>query len=256
MSTSTSTSWLDLGRRAFRGFLDLIYPPVCNLCGEALAEEADDLCDPCRRGLLSDFHSTCPRCAATVGPHSALTDRCLQCRDESFPFAAAVRLGPYAERWRDAVLRLKHGSGEGLAEALGRLWVRQAATSLKRLQAEVVVPVPLHWWRRFRRGYNQSEALARTLGRELGLPCRPRWLRRIRHTPLQTLQSPTARRENVRGAFRARRRPELAGRTILLVDDVMTTGSTCREAARALKSAGAGQVVVAVVARAEHGPQP
>jgi predicted amidophosphoribosyltransferase len=86
----------------------------------------------------------------------------------------------------------------------------------------------------------------------LRLPCRPRWLRRIRHTPKQTEQTPAARRENVKGAFRAARGGALAGQAVLLVDDVMTTGSTVSEAARALRDAGARQVVVAVLARA-HG---
>jgi predicted amidophosphoribosyltransferase len=110
---------------------------------------------------------------------------------------------------------------------------------------------PLHWWRHWQRGHNQSEALARALARRLGVPCRPRWLRRVRHTPRQTQQPPSARADNVRGAFRARRGAPLAGTTVLLVDDVLTTGSTASEAARALRAAGAGRVVVAVLGRAQ-----
>jgi predicted amidophosphoribosyltransferase len=102
--------------------------------------------------------------------------------------------------------------------------------------------------RRLRRGYNQSEILARPLAGRLRLPCRPGWLRRGRRTPQQTLQPPAGRRENVRGAFRARAGAGLRGRTVLLVDDVLTTGSTAHEAARALRQAGAARVVVAVLA--------
>jgi predicted amidophosphoribosyltransferase len=83
------------------------------------------------------------------------------------------------------------------------------------------------------------------------LPCRPRWLRRIRNTPQQMRQTPADRRDNVRGAFRARARPALRGQTVLLVDDVLTTGSTCSEAARALREAGAARVVVAVLAHSQ-----
>jgi ComF family protein len=137
-----------------------------------------------------------------------------------------------------------------LAEVLADTWASHAGAALRATGAEVVVPVPLHWWRRLRRGYNQSEALARILAARLGLPCRPRWLRRTRPTPWQTDQtSPALRRENVRGAFGARPSRALGGKTILLVDDVMTTGSTASEAARALKAAGAGPVIAAVLAR-------
>jgi ComF family protein len=116
------------------------------------------------------------------------------------------------------------------------------------LAPDAVVPVPLHWWRRLRRGYNQSEALARGLARVLALPCRTSWLRRARHTPSQVGKSAEQRRANVRGAFRAARVP--AGASVLLVDDVMTTGATASEAARALKEAGAGRVVAAALGRA------
>jgi ComF family protein len=113
---------------------------------------------------------------------------------------------------------------------------------------EVVVPVPLHWLRRWGRGYNQSEAVARALADRLGLPCRT-WLVRTRPTPTQRAQSAAARWENVRGAFRARRGAALQGTRVLLVDDVLTTGATGDAAATALRQAGAAQVVLAVLAR-------
>jgi ComF family protein len=157
-------------------------------------------------------------------------------------------MGPYDGLLRELILRMKKGSGEALAEVMGDLWAGESEARLRDLQAGVVIPVPLHWWRRWRRGYNQSETLARAVARRLSLPCRPLWLRRVRHTPLQTLQAPSARHANVRGAFRARRGASPRGRTVLLIDDVLTTGSTCSEAARALKDAGADRIVVGVLA--------
>jgi predicted amidophosphoribosyltransferase len=112
--------------------------------------------------------------------------------------------------------------------------------------------VPLHWRRRLARGYDQSAALARGLAARLGLPCATAVLRRIRNTPMQTLQTASGRPGNVRGAFRPRRPGALQGKAVLLMDDVMTTGSTANEAARALRESGAGRVVVAVLARS-HG---
>jgi ComF family protein len=147
---------------------------------------------------------------------------------------------------------MKSAPGEDLAEALGTLWAEKACQRLQMLTADIVIPVPLYWLRRWQRGYNQAEALARGLSYKLGIPCRPRWLWRKRHTPHQTGQPRTARLENVRGAFRAAQRPELRGKKILLVDDVLTTGSTCSEAARALKQAGVASVAVAILARSEE----
>jgi ComF family protein len=131
------------------------------------------------------------------------------------------------------------------------LWAEHLEAPLQDLHADAVVPVPLHWRRRWRRGYNQSLALAHGLAGRLHLPCRPSWLRRIRHTPEQTRQTPSARHSNVRRAFQATVNLQ-AAETVLLVDDVMTTGATASEAAAALRQAGASRVVVAVLARA-HG---
>jgi ComF family protein len=114
-----------------------------------------------------------------------------------------------------------------------------------------VVPIPLHRWRHWRRGYNQAEALADGLARELRLPVY-RALRRIAATPKLADFGPTERHRVMHGAFRARGGPRLDGRSVILVDDVLTTGATCGDAGRALKRAGAAKVVVVVAARAER----
>jgi ComF family protein len=132
---------------------------------------------------------------------------------------------------------------------MGVVWGAERRAALGALAVDLVVPVPLHWWRRWRRGYDQGAALARGLAGRLGLPCAS-CLCRTRHTPRQAEQTPSARRDNVRGAFRTSARAPVKGKSVLLVDDVMTTGSTATEAARALRDAGAARVVVAVLARA------
>jgi ComF family protein len=241
----------DLLRTLGQGLLQILYPNLCHVCRTSLPADQEPFCDFCRKALTDDPHLTCPRCAGLVGPHVPLEGGCVNCRDRTLHFTAALRLGPYEGLRREVVLRLKNVGGEALAERLGALWARHAAAKLGALAADVIVPVPLHWWRRWRRGYNQSEALALGLAEELRLPCRTHWLRRVRHTPPQTEQTPSGRVENVRNAFLARPRTGLAGKTVLLVDDVLTTGSTCAEAARALRTAGAARVVVAVLARAQ-----
>ncbi|HXG12821.1 MAG TPA: ComF family protein [Gemmataceae bacterium] len=237
------------GRELVQGLVQLLYPAACEVCGQALPPDQAELCADCRAALTADPHPSCPRCAATVGPFANVADGCGFCRNETFHFERVLRLGPYEGLLRQVILRMKHLSGEGLAEAVGDLWAGHLAPRLRDDRPDLIVPVPLHWWRRWRRGYNQSEELAYRLAAHLGLLCRPSWLRRVRNTPQQAASSAAARRQNVRGAFRAAPRPALAGKCVLLVDDVLTTGSTASEAARALRDAGAARVLVAVLAR-------
>jgi ComF family protein len=251
-----AVSWLhrltSLGRDLLVGAQHLVYPGCCLLCGQPLAVEQSHFCTLCHQGLFTDSDSTCPRCAGTIGPFAMIEGRCQACRKESFAFEQALRLGRYNGLLREVILRLKKQRGEGLAELLGECWAKEAAARFASLQFDVLVPVPLHWRRRWQRGYNQSAALCRGLATSLGVPFHLSWLRRVRHTPRQTNNpTPAERKANVRGAFRARSRAPLAGRTILLVDDVMTTGATASEAARALRAGGASRVVVAVLARAQ-----
>jgi ComF family protein len=238
-----------LPRQLARGLLQLIYPGICPFCERSVDVSERLPCAACRAALTADPHEACARCGSTVGPFANRDDGCVICRDTTLHFARVVRMGLYEGLLRDVILRMKHASGEGLAEPIGELLFERVGAQLKELAIDRVVPVPLHWWRYWRRGYNQSEVLARALARGLGVPCRKRWLRRVRATPSQTEQTPAGRWQNVRGAFRARSSRDARGKTILLVDDVLTTGSTCSEAARALRQAGAARVIVAILAK-------
>ncbi|MBN9117796.1 MAG: ComF family protein [Planctomycetes bacterium] len=235
-----------------RHVVQLLYPSACLIC-EARGSDATSfrhgVCNDCHRSVTTDPFPACPWCAQTVGPHTDTSGGCAECRGVSLGFDAAVRLGPYAEKLRDAVLRTKVLAGEGLADLLGRTFAEARGAAIRAAGAELVVPVPLHWWRKWQRGYNQSEAVGRELAAGLGAAFAPNLLRRVRWTPQQSQPTREARRENVRGAFRLSRGARIGGKTVLIVDDVMTTGSTLGEAARTLRAGGAGRVVVAVLAR-------
>jgi ComF family protein len=231
-----------------RGIRQLIFPPVCARCEQLIPNPTDDFCPDCIHALTNDPHFTCPRCASTVGQHSDVSDGCPSCQNDRLRYDSVFRLGAYDGALRDVVLAMKGRNGETMGECVARLWARHHAERFRALRPEVVIPIPLHWSRRLRRGHNQSEHLSAAVAKMLGVEHRPRWLRRIRRTPKQVHQLPSKRRENVRGAFRAARHAALKDRSVLLIDDVLTTGSTASEAARALRDAGAQPIHVAVLA--------
>jgi ComF family protein len=162
-----------------------------------------------------------------------------------------VALGWYSGDLGGLCLELKRKPGAWLGEWLGYWLARYRRDRILGLGVEVVVPVPLHWWRRWRRGHNQAERIAWGLARELKLPLRPA-LRRVRSVEKLASLSRTERLEAMKGAFSVVSENRVRGRTILLVDDVLTSGATCGAAARALKAAGAKRVVAAVVARTDR----
>jgi ComF family protein len=232
----------------------LVFPWSCAVCGrEGIS---GPFCSECRGELLQqsalDSKSVCVRCALQVGPFADLRGGCASCRDRSLGFDASFAMGSYVGELRDLCLRLKHERNAWLASSLSKLFVEARRDVFGALPLDtVVVPVPLYWWRRWERGYNQAEALAEGVAKQLKLPVR-RLLRRVASTRKLAELGITARSEVMRGVFRARRRSKLKGHTVLLVDDVLTTGATCGAAARVLKQAGAVRVVVCVIARTER----
>jgi ComF family protein len=146
---------------------------------------------------------------------------------------------------------MKHRQGETLAAALAELLVRRRQADLEAFRPDLVAPVPMHWWRRLGRGFNSPDVLAQVLARALRVPWAAELLVRRRNTIPQMRLAPKMRFQNLRGALRLRADGAIAGRRVLLVDDILTTGATCSEAARVLKQADAAWVGVAVLARAE-----
>jgi ComF family protein len=232
----------------------VVYPPLCLACDADLDDAAAHFCSTCLTEMILADEPACERCASRVGPFVNTADGCLACRSEGHRFDAAIRLGRYADKLRDICLTFKSVHNELLGPALAKLFLAYQGDALRRVEADIVVAVPLHFVRRFQRGFNQAESLAQALARELKLRHRSRILNRVRRTRPQSELKRDERCDNVRDAFRARTAAELRGATVLLVDDILTTGATCSEAARALKAAGAARVVVAVVARSQEHP--
>jgi len=175
---------------------------------------------------------------------------CIRCRKTPLKFDAVVALGSYHAGLRYSVLRMKLPAHDVLSMAFGRLLAERRRELLLGLCADVIIPIPMFWTRRLGRGKNNPEVLASCLAKPLGISARRGVLVRCRNTPPQAGLPPSQRFRNVRGAFRVRRPDVVKGARVLLVDDVLTTGATCSEAAKMLKQAGASMVAVAVVARA------
>lgn len=233
----------------------LFLPAHCAACGSPVPEDRLlPLCEPCGLALAELIAAPyCPRCGRHTGPYTWDDRGCVFCRRYPIRHDATVRVGAYEGPLRRLVLRCKEEQRAEIAAFLGRLLAERLAVASWADRVDVVVPVPLHWSRRIRRGFNQAEILARALAGAGNGRVVHRRLLRHRPTPHQRGRSADQRRKNVRGAFRMRRgAKDLAGRGVLLVDDVMTSGTTVAECARVLRKAGAREVYVAVVATADY----
>ncbi len=241
-------------RGLLRSILYHLLPAPCLACGEEVREPRRSLglCASCRGRLARWPRDACDSCGRPLeGAHLPAGYRCGACRRRPPPYRRLLSAWSYQPPIDAVLTGLKFRRLEYLGTQLG-------PTVADLLRSEVagcdlVVPVPLHWRRYLRRGYNQAAAIARPLASELGQPM-ANVLRRRRATPAQSRLSRAERRRNLRDAFAVRGNPLLravscAGRHVLLVDDIATTGTTLQAAAVCLRRAGAASVTALAVAR-------
>ena len=232
-------------RAAIGRLIDLVFPP----------QALDGGARPMSQGLSAEAWTRihfieAPLCDGCGIPFEyELGARCAACESQPRAFDRARAACLYDESSRDLILQFKHADRTDLTP-LFCAWLRRAAPDLI-AEADVVAPVPLHRGRLFHRRYNQAAEIARPLARAAGVDYLPDVLRRVRDTGSQGGKSGSGRLRNVQGAFKVpeRLRPLIAGKRVLLIDDVFTTGATAEACAKALKRAGATAVDVAVIAR-------
>lgn len=220
-------------------------PSLCPLCRKNLASDGE-ACPDCREKLP---FITGRRCRSCGGPLDGVLDICRDCAElDSRPWYRGVTAFHYQDEIRLAVHQFKYRQ----TTCLARFFARQMALAWQEhrefSRPELITPVPLHWLRAWKRGYNQSGLLTEFLAAELQLPCR-QLLRRSRNTISQATLNRHQRLNNLRKAFQVRDPGSVAGRSILLVDDVFTTGSTLTCATAALLDAGAAEVSILTIAR-------
>lgn len=236
-----------------RAFGDTFLPRRCHACGQGLHADDHGLCPLCWRGMQEAIGkgNYCRRCGAELGEFADPQSSCNRCRNHPLVYERLIRLGLYKGPLAHMVLKLKFARQAQVARLLGKLLLNAVEGAEPVEGFDLITCVPLHWWRKWCRGYNQAELLTERMGELSGRRVR-RLLRRVRWTEAQTHLSWQARIENVRGAFALSLGVDVTDKRVLLVDDVLTTGATASEAARVLRKAGA-RVVVAVAAVAGTG---
>lgn len=249
--------------------VDLLFPPRCVVCrcelegrcervaelGKAPAQRpvaAGAVCPGCTRDLTADG-GRCLRCGelgGAAGGEAAVTDGCRRCRGRRTDWDGIAVLAGYGDHPRQAILRGKHPGGDDVSRALATLLVAKHRSTFVGWRIDGVVPVPMHWLRRAARGTSAADEIARQVARLLGVPLEAALSRRTA-TRMQNELPVHERRGNVQSAFRLRRM--VAGRRLLLVDDVVTTGSTFAACRRTLADGDATAVYVAAIAKADRG---
>lgn len=220
----------------FRLLVDFALPPRCGGCG-TIVDEVDSFCADCWRKLHFLGPGGCSRCGLPLqGTDIDTCGACLARPPRLDRIRAAVA---YDDISRVIAMRLKYGRKVALARTMSR-YMQPLVGELP--DEALLVPVPLHRYRLWNRGFNQSAIVARELSRRTGLPVALDVLRRVRSTPPLKGLNARQRWRTVAGAFRADGSAELRGRTVVLIDDVLTTGSTANACARALKKAGVARV--------------
>ncbi|MCC6574458.1 MAG: ComF family protein [Planctomycetes bacterium] len=240
------------------GIFDLLLPRHCAVTGRPLApDERGCISAEAARAIRLAAADYCSRCGAPQGPGVGVVSVCGRCKDfkDGFGTSEVVAVGDYEGSLREMCLALKFGGARAVARPLAAWLVAALIDRGIDKKIDVIAPVPLHAMREFGRGYNQSALIANQVAKALRKPMLPRLVARTRATERNALLDVPTRRKNVEGAFAVRKRmaARIKGKSVLVVDDVMTTGATIAEAARVLTKAGAGDVFAAVAARSTVG---
>jgi ComF family protein len=241
-------------RRVASLLVDFVLPPACTFCTRDLQHDFEatvdriSLCGKCRRKFTSDERSACLKCGMPVGPYVDTSQGCPECSRRHFRFDQVIRLGVYDDALRTACIRGKSRGAEALAASLALMLLKERRSLFAEFAPDIIVPIPQHWLHWFTRPHHQALTMAEVLAEDLEVPCDNRIVRKSRLTVDQSNLPRSKRLTNLHQAYRIRRHHNLAGKRVLIVDDILTTGTTSNEVAKVLRKAGVTSVAVAVIA--------
>jgi ComF family protein len=231
--------------------LDIFFPPLCHACGSFVSEGGSlRLCAPCMEKIRPVRAPLCTLCGMPFARAGGIDHLCSPCATSRRYFSGARSATFFEGPVKELIHRFKYGKKFYLSRPLGLLTAQPFGDSVPWRSADIIVPVPLHHRRLRQRGFNQAQLISCQLVKQWRVPLSINNLRRIRWTEPQIGLSAADREENVKNAFSVADPSKFKDKSIILVDDVYTTGSTVKECARTLKNKGAGPVWVITVARA------
>jgi ComF family protein len=238
--------------RTFQRLLNLVFPPVCPICQTLLNGKGNDylLCATCRTAIKPIHPPYCPRCGLPVSSGDEAGYLCGPCMKEKRHFEIHRSSGLYDGALKEAIHTFKYGGVFSLVRLFGDLLQPTLQTLSREYPLDVMIPVPLHIRRLRERGFNQAFLLVKELNRRIGISYKGRVLKKIKDTPVQSSLKKRERRKNLTGVFQVKDTEAIQGKSVVLVDDVYTTGATVNECSHTLLKAGAERVAVLTVARA------
>jgi len=244
---------MTLARNLVESIGRAIFPHVCEFCARELATPAQSyICDNCRakpHAITPIQAPFCKVCGLEYGGQITTEFVCWNCSDLEVRFESARAAVHYKALVKEVVHRYKYNRQEWFEPFLAQLLIEAALPELKHLRIDLITPIPLHPAKLRQRGFNQAARLAQRLSMASGIRHEPFLLERVKATDSQAMLDRDDRLANVKGAFAFKPRERLAGQTILLIDDVLTTGVTASACAKELRRHGAGPVHVWTVAR-------
>jgi len=232
-------------RKAAENFLGLVFPNRCVICDRPM--------DPSRRSPVCLVHAreivaveppVCSKCGRKMSAESVEELVCARCRAMKLHYDAGYSTHAYTETLRELIHLFKYRKRRYLRSFLGGLVLDYVRGHAGTISYDAIVPVPLHWRRHWRRGFNQAAHLAGPLSKNLRIPILKRSIKRVRHTRPQVGLPAEQRRDNIKNAFKVTRPEKVAGKKLFVIDDVITSGATLNECARVLKKAGASEITI------------